>query len=497
MSEDLAEEQLQDQLDLDVVKKRSVSGVVTITLRTFFLQILTFAATFLLTVFLDPDQYGVFFVVSAVVNFLVYFSDIGLAAALIQKKDQLTSDDLATTFTIQQALVFILVAGSLAFSGLVSRFYQLSPAGLWLFRALIIGFFLSSLKTIPSIKLERSLKFSQLIIPQIIENVLFYGLAVYLAWKGWGVTSFTWAVLIRSLAGLIAIYILSPWKPKLQLKKIVARKLLSFGIPFQLNSLLALVKDDLLTAFLGKVLTLTQVGYIGWAQRWALFPLRMFMDSINKVTFPTYSRLQEKKELLKKAIEKSLFFIAIIIFPLTIGLVATAPAFVRLLPRYQKWQPALLALGLFAINSLFSSVSTTLTNTLAATGHIKTNLKLMIFWSSLTWILTPILIFKIGFNGAALASALVALTSVITIFLVKKIIDIKVISQIGPAFSAAVMMGGVAYFLSSKSPSLNLVFFSVLGSGILYGLLILVFCQAKLNRELKTILQLIKVGGHG
>jgi len=52
---------------------------------------LRFGATFILTVLISPDIFGVFYVVSAVIrHFLGYFSDVGLAAALIQKKEELT-----------------------------------------------------------------------------------------------------------------------------------------------------------------------------------------------------------------------------------------------------------------------------------------------------------------------------------------------------------------------------------------------------------------------
>ncbi|MEK7064014.1 MAG: oligosaccharide flippase family protein, partial [Patescibacteria group bacterium] len=88
---------LEAALDVAEIKRRSVKGVAALISRTFVVQLISFLATFALTVFLDPGTYGVFFLVSAVVNFLAYFSDIGLAAALVQKKEKLSDDDLATT----------------------------------------------------------------------------------------------------------------------------------------------------------------------------------------------------------------------------------------------------------------------------------------------------------------------------------------------------------------------------------------------------------------
>ena len=116
---------------------------------------------------------------------------------MIQKKDSLTRKDLATTFTIQQVLVTFLVITALLLSPVIGRFYNLSPQGIGLFQALAISLILASLKTIPAIRLERRLKFSKLIIPEILENLCFYAVAVTLSWRGWGVTAFTWAVLAR------------------------------------------------------------------------------------------------------------------------------------------------------------------------------------------------------------------------------------------------------------------------------------------------------------
>ena len=114
-----------DEITLDAVKKRAVSGIVVLTGRTFLLSIITLVATGLLTVFLSPEEFGVFWAVSAVVNFLAYFSDIGLAAALIQKKEKLHRKDLVTTFTIQQALVFTLIFLLLILTPVIRRYYDL------------------------------------------------------------------------------------------------------------------------------------------------------------------------------------------------------------------------------------------------------------------------------------------------------------------------------------------------------------------------------------
>lgn len=478
-----------EELDIGVVRKRSVSGVFALVSRTFTIQIIGLAANFLLTIYLSPSVFGVFFVVSAAIAFLSYFSDIGLAAALIQKKEKPSEIQLRTTFTIQQVLVIFLVLIALVLSNKIGSFYKLDQAGILLFQALVIAFFLSSLKTIPSIILERNLRFEKLVIPQIVENLFFNITAVILAVKGFGITSFTIAVLARGLSGVLAMYIISPWRIRFGFSKDAVAQLVSFGIPFQTNSLLALVKDDLLIAYLGKVLPISQVGYIGFAQKWALMPIRLIMDNVIRVTFPSFSRLQSNKDVLRKAVEKSIFAACLFIFPALAGLVVLAPYFINIIPKYTKWEPALISLTFFSMNAALSSISTPLTNALNAVGKITITLYLMILWTAATWILTPIAIIFFGFNGVSIASALIATSLVLVIYLVKKHIDFSLYRTVSYPFLATLIMGIVLYFASQVliNNLFTLILMIIVGGILYFGIMILLARQ-----ELIADIRLIK-----
>jgi O-antigen/teichoic acid export membrane protein len=477
-----------EELDIASITKRSIKGIFALTSRTFTIQIVSFITNFVLTIFLSPAVFGVYFIVSAAIAFLSYFSDIGLAAALIQKKEPVREEELRTTFTLQQILVLAVVVVSFSISGKIGSFYRLNSDGVFLFQALIFSFFLSSLKTIPSVILERNLRFEKLVIPQIVETLFFSFTAVYFAVKGFGITSFSYAVLARGLSGLIAIYIINPWKIGFGFSKEPLKKLLSFGIPFQTNSFLALLKDDLLIAYIGKVLPLAQVGFIGFAQKWAFSPLRLVMDNVIRVTFPSFSRLQNEKELLRKAIEKSIFAACFIIFPSLMGLVIFSPYLVHLIPKYLKWEPALVSLGFFSLNAGLSSISTPLTNALNAIGKIKTTLYLMIFWTVSTWILTPFAIYLFGFNGFAIASAFIAFSVFGVVFIVKKYIDFNLIRSIKIPFLSTMIMGIFTYLFSNLMvkdfASLILVMF--LG-GILYLGTMFALAKQDLIADIKMI----------
>lgn len=450
------------EISLEAVKRRAVRGVAVLTGRTFVLSVLSLAATGFLTVYLEPSEFGIFWIISSVVNFLAYFSDVGLAAALIQKKDKITRSDLNTTFLVQQILVILILLLLISFTPFLQSYYSLSFEGRLLLYALGFSLFLSSLKTIPSVLLERELGFGKLVIPQVLENLAYNIIAVFFAWKGFGIRSFTYAVLIRGIVGLFAIYYLKPWFPTLSFSRKALRKLLTFGVPYQANTLLASIKDDGMTAFLGGILGASGIGLLGWAQKWAYMPLRLFLDHVLKVTFPAFSRMQDKKKHLSHSVTRSIFFVCFLVFPSVVGLLVLAPILIKIIPRYDKWQPALIPLALISINTIFAAATTQLTNLLNAIGKIKTTFKLMVMWTTLTWIFVPYMAIKYGVIGAAGAYSIVGTSSVIAIFIVYRQIKFSLYkSMITPAIGAFIM--GVALLFIRNYLAYNLSSIWLLG----------------------------------
>lgn len=481
-----------EEISLKDVARRSVRGVFALTSRTFVVQIIGVITSFVLTIYLDPSAFGVFFVVSAAIAFLSYFSDIGLAAALIQKKEAVSEKELRVTFTIQQILVLTLVIIATLVSNHVGNFYSLNRDGILLFQVLVFSFFLSSLKTIPSIILERQLRFEKLVIPQIVETLFFSVTVVSLAIAGFGINSFTFAVLARGISGLLAIYIISPWRPGFDFSKEILKKLFSFGVPFQTNSVLALIKDDLLIVYLGKVLPLAEVGFIGFAQKWALMPLRLVMDNIIRITFPSFSRLQNERQILGRAVEKSIFAATFFIFPALTGLIILFPHLINIIPKYSKWEPALFSLGFFALNAVFSSVSTPLTNTLNAIGKIKITLYLMIFWTLATWILTPLAVVKYGFNGVAMVSATISLSVVLVVFIVKKYVEFNLIKSIIFPVLGSIAMGAALLLVGPHLVTGFGGFFLTVAIGVMiYFLAMFAMARRQILQDIRVVRSLL------
>ena len=326
--------------DIKQIKQRGVLSAGSLLFQSGFSAILGFAAFFILTLKSNLYLLGIYNTVLAMMAFFNYFSSLGLAAAIIQKKE-VDEKDLNTAFIIQTALsLFIIIVGFFLTNYLFVIYKDLPKSAVYLYWALLFSFFFLSLKTIPSVLLEKKIQIYKVVLVQLLENVVFYLIVIIMSLMNMDIYSLVIAVIIRSLVGVIAIYIMNPWSPKLIFSRSSAKSLLSYGVPFQGNSFLALVKDDLMIIYLGAVIGFEKLSIVTFAKKYAEFSIRLIMDNINRVAFPIYSQFQNNKALLKKSVEKILFYEALFIIPIIIGSVFVFDNLLKLMPGYfVKWQP--------------------------------------------------------------------------------------------------------------------------------------------------------------
>jgi len=428
-----------EEIDLQEIKHKTTSSVIFLSLRNVGIQAISFVGFFILTILLGTGEVGLFAIVSESVGILGYFSDVGLAAALIQKKDKIKKADLQTTFFIQQILVFLCIIGIAVAYKYISAAKSYGAQETWIFVSLCFAFIAASLKTIPSVLLERKLNFKLISTVDISENFSFYLIAVIFAFLGFGAFSYAIATFVRSLVGLIIMYRISPWPIGFSFSKKSLKQLFKFGIPYQLNTFISLFKDRLSNLLVAGIIGRDGFGILSWAQKGPKICLS-FMDAIMKITFPTFSRLQDHKEILKKSLEKSIYFIALFVFPASMGIALVAPSLINIIPKYTKWLPAIIPLYFYAANVAVASITSPLTNAFNAVGKITTTTKLMIMWTILTWIFFPFFTTKYGYIGTAIATLLVGSSSVVVWILAKKIFDLNILKTVKHPFLSSVLM---------------------------------------------------------
>ena len=477
---------------LDSLKQKAIRGVFTLTFRRLILKIIDTFGIITLARLLSQESFGIFGIVSFVVfTFLSFFSDVGFGAALIQK-EEVSDNDLKTTFTIQQALVTAILLTAWLVAPWVGKFYNLGDSGAWLVRILSLSLFITSFKTIPSIMLERKLRFELLIIPEIIETIAYNAIAVFMAMRGYGVWSLVIAVITRTILGAIALNIISPWKIGWKVNKKSAGELLHFGVPFQLNSILALIKDNITPTIIAVWYGPAAVGFVNVAQNISSRPMEI-STIVSRITFPTYSRIQGDKERLKRWIEKSIHLMSIVYFPAIIGLIVTASPILQFLyaDKSDKWLPALPTLLWFLVAAIPVVITTTYTNAIYATGHPKIVLALMFLYTTLTWGIGLPMIHYFGYVGIAMTVCIITyLTFPLVLLALKRVVVVDTFGMIYRPLIASVVMGGIILIIrdSFVHGLWSLVATIMAGAGI-YAIILYVVDGKYLKSELGGLLR--------
>ena len=245
---------MENDLSSREVKTRAVKGVTSLFARQVALRALGFAATLVLARILTPEIFGVFAITQFVVLFFEQVGGLGLAAALIRKPEAVTELELRTVFTVQQIAVVCSMAAIVACTPWVAAHYELEDGGgEWLIRAMAVGLLFASLKTVPTILLERRLRHDLISASDVGEYLVYQLFAIALAFMGFGVWALVVAVLLRGFVGVIMLWSLSWSRPRFGIDRETLKSVLRFGVPIQLASCISLANNAVVPVIVGTI----------------------------------------------------------------------------------------------------------------------------------------------------------------------------------------------------------------------------------------------------
>jgi PST family polysaccharide transporter len=334
---------------------------------------------------LSPADYGIFAVIQFALSLFAVFGDVGFGPALIQKKEMPTQRELSTVWWFQVGLSSLLVVLVFLLAPWVLGFWHDLPPGTeWLLRGLSLNFLFTVLRVVPSLRLERSLRFGWISALEVLQTISFYGTAVVMAQRGAGPASFVSASVVQAAMTALVLNVLSPWRPSLLFDRSVLTSVLRFGVAFQGKNLVGFANGSVTPLIAGSLLGKQALGLINFAQNIAYFPLQL-VTIVSRVSFPVLSRLQGNRRALAEELESSMrlasmgthFFVGLCLGlgPAIVGIIYSA-----------KWLPAVPLLYVFAVAISIGFASPVLISALDASGRPDVGLKLSIGWTIFNWV---------------------------------------------------------------------------------------------------------------
>jgi len=167
----------------------AASGLRARTLRGFLLVgaqralslVVTAAGGIALARLLLPDVFGSYALISFAVTLGVVFSDVGLGAALIQRRELAGDAGLTAAFVAQLTLAAVLGAALVVLAPVAVAWLGAPPETADALRALALLVPLAALRMPAAVVLERRLVYLPLTLADTLDTVLFYAVAVVAA----------------------------------------------------------------------------------------------------------------------------------------------------------------------------------------------------------------------------------------------------------------------------------------------------------------------------
>jgi len=305
------------------LKQKAVKGVFWSGVQIWGGRVISLLIFVLLAHLLTPEAFGLVALASLFIAFVQTFQDQGFGDAIIQRPD-LQKEHLDTAFwtnlLIGSLLALMGIAGSKFIAGLFHQ-SQLAPIVRWL----SLSFILAGLSSTPQAILRRRLAFRELAIRSIFSTIIGGVLGLVLALLGFGVWSLVAQDLVSALVGVVVLWNVSSWRPSLHFSKEHFRDLLSFGfniIGINLLNFLNRHADDLLIGyFLGPIM----LGFYSIAYKLLVVMTDLLTSVTNAVAFPTFSRLQNDPERMRRAFLQAIHYTSLISFPAFLGVALVAP----------------------------------------------------------------------------------------------------------------------------------------------------------------------------
>ena len=303
-----------------------------------------------------------------VTNFASIISDMGTAAALIQKRD-LTDEILDTVFWSNVVFGFA-SGGILALGSPLIAWAFHEPALQTVLMLLSLAFPLGSAGSSPLALLERTGRFRSIAIVEIFSALAGAGVGIVAASKGAGIISLILQTLITTTLWTCLFWVLCGWRPTLRWSRKEFQGLLHFSgnlVGFNIINYFARNADGMLIArFLGP----TQLGLYNIAYRIMLLPLQNLTYIFSRAFFPIFSGQQLQPELIGRNYLKLLTFISLVTAPLMLGLWSVREPFVVVVLG-EKWRDAIAIIAWLAPTGYLQSLATPMSLVLVATGQTR------------------------------------------------------------------------------------------------------------------------------
>lgn len=467
--------------------KKAVHGMAWVTLSTIIIRILEFSTKIILARLLAPADFGLLAIGLLAINTMGLFRNLGFGAALIYKKDDSNNTAANTAFFLLPIVATILFVLAYLSAPYVAVFFD-NAAVEPIIRILSLTFIISSFGTVPSLMLEKELEFKKKVLPDTVPIVGYACVAIVLALGGYGVWSLVYGQIVSAVLSAVLIWMVSDWRPTFSFDKEVAKELFGYGKHILGASIIIFLITNIDDAIVGRILGLEALGFYTIAYSISNLPATQITHLVGRVMFPTYSKLQDDRDALRRAYLKTLKYVSMLSIPTAFGILVIAPDFVNVVLG-EKWMPAVPALQVLCFFGLSRSIAATTGSIFQATGKPEILLKTSFIQLIAMVVLMYPLVIRYGIVGVSIAVTIpIVAQTIVQVYIVHRLIRMNFRDIYVPMFpiclSSFIMVICLCLFINNICSLFYTYFVFALILSILISFIIYITILCVLDRNL-------------
>lgn len=393
--------------------KKIVSGIKWASIQFALDTLFRFCIRLFLAKLLLPEQFGLIGMCIIFIALAGVASELGMGAALIQKKKDIEAILLYPTAFwsgLVWGLILYLIMTFLV-APFAASFYK-EPLLKFLIPILSIVIVLKPLVMIQTVILTRAMNFKKLAKIFNLATITSGVVALFAAYFGFGV----WALVINNVLSIIItlplFFITLKWKPTLEWKKDHFKEIFGFGAYSTITGVFSTLTYNIDNLMIGKMLGSSLLG--SYTLSFSLTEnLRQIVSNVlNKVMYPVFGKNQDDKEKLKSFFTKIIAFNALLMYPaMTFILLFAEEIIIGFFG--SEWADAIIPIKVLSIAMMLHLLVNSFTSLIRGLGKPQLEMKIIIGLTTL--VLLPGLYFGISNFGLVGASYAILLNKIVLV----------------------------------------------------------------------------------
>ena len=471
----MIESSVSDGLNNHQIAQKTAWGFIW-TFSAYFLgKIVVLITTSILARVLAKTDFGLVAVAVVAINYLSVLKDLGLGAALIQRKGDVR-EAVNTVFTINLIIGLILSTAAILLAPLVASYFQnsqITPVLRWMG----ISFVINALGSVHTNWLVRDLNYRRKLIPDLGGAIAKGVVSIGMAYLGYGVWSLVFGQIAGSIASVILVWIILPWRPRLTLDRNIATGLMKFGTSVTVIDILNEITDNIDYVIVGRIFGLIPLSIYTLAYKLPEMLLIGNLWVMGGVVFPAFSSVQDRPNELRRGFLASVRLVELIAVPISLGLFIAADPIVRVVFGNQ-WLDAIPVLRVLALYAWVYSLGYHVGGFYKAVGRPDILMRLSIL--TIVIIIPSLLIgAQFGIIGVAIGHLVaILIRRIVSLGVATRFVNVSILDIFGElrsSFLGALVMAPVtlivSYLTANLNPFLQLTSIIVSGAASYLGVL--------------------------